>query len=110
MIMISTHLPDSSVTSERDTHDEERRRARRHADYLCVYQLLNLARGSTALFSKQKRREIAQLHHQRELAELTAVQTKCDQWKAASARYYEHHPEVKEKKRQKMAEQRCVYS
>jgi hypothetical protein len=37
-----------------------------------------------------------------------AVQTKRDQWKAASARYYERHPEVKEKKRLKAAEQRCA--
>ncbi|KAJ7769739.1 hypothetical protein B0H14DRAFT_2632703 [Mycena olivaceomarginata] len=35
-----------------------------------------------------------------------AVQNKRDQWKAASARYYERHPEVKEKKRVKAAEQR----
>ncbi|KAJ7698226.1 hypothetical protein B0H14DRAFT_2649553 [Mycena olivaceomarginata] len=34
------------------------------------------------------------------------VQNKRDQWKAASARYYERHPEVKEKKRLKAAEQR----
>ncbi|KAJ7906818.1 hypothetical protein B0H13DRAFT_1880219 [Mycena leptocephala] len=88
MIKISTRSPDSSVSSEQDSRDEERCRARQHADNL-----------------KQKRREIAQLRHQRELAELTAVQTKRDQWKAASARYYEHHPEVKEKKRQKMVEQ-----
>ncbi|KAF8176395.1 hypothetical protein K438DRAFT_1770593 [Mycena galopus ATCC 62051] len=35
-------------------------------------------------------------------------QTKRDQWKAASARYYERHPEVKEKKRVKMAEKRAA--
>ncbi|KAF8156378.1 hypothetical protein K438DRAFT_1942819 [Mycena galopus ATCC 62051] len=32
------------------------------------------------------------------------VEHKRDLWKAASARYYERHPEVKEKKRLKMAE------
>ncbi|KAJ7789961.1 hypothetical protein B0H14DRAFT_3502242 [Mycena olivaceomarginata] len=37
-----------------------------------------------------------------------AVQTKRAQWKAASARYYERHPEVKEKKRIKAAEQRAA--
>ncbi|KAF7349469.1 hypothetical protein MSAN_01737200 [Mycena sanguinolenta] len=35
-------------------------------------------------------------------------QNKRDQWKAASARYYERHPEVKEKKRVKMAEKRAA--
>ncbi|KAJ7864322.1 hypothetical protein B0H13DRAFT_2353751 [Mycena leptocephala] len=89
--MISSRSPYSSVTSEQDTRDEERYQARRHADNL-----------------KQMRREIARLHRQRELAQLAAVQIKRDQWKAASARYYERHPEVKEKKRQKMAEQRAA--
>jgi hypothetical protein len=42
------------------------------------------------------------------LRKAEAVQTKRDQWKAASARYYERHPEVKEKKRLKAAELRCV--
>jgi hypothetical protein len=43
------------------------------------------------------------LHHAAKL------RLKRDQWKAASARYYERHPEVKEKKRLKMSEARCVY-
>ncbi|KAF8214158.1 hypothetical protein K438DRAFT_1927323 [Mycena galopus ATCC 62051] len=36
------------------------------------------------------------------------VEHKRDLWKAASARYYERHPEVKEKKRLKMAEARAA--
>ncbi|KAF8191903.1 hypothetical protein K438DRAFT_1762486 [Mycena galopus ATCC 62051] len=36
------------------------------------------------------------------------VLVKRAQWKAASARYYERHPEVKEKKRLKAAEQRAA--
>ncbi|KAJ7815140.1 hypothetical protein B0H13DRAFT_1924357 [Mycena leptocephala] len=54
---------------------------------------------------KQKRRET---QRQRELTKLTAIQTKREQWKAASARYYERHPEVKEKKRQRSAEKRAA--
>ncbi|KAF8214425.1 hypothetical protein K438DRAFT_1749546 [Mycena galopus ATCC 62051] len=42
------------------------------------------------------------------LRKAEAVQTKRDQWKAASAQYYERHPEVKEKKRVKAAEQRAA--
>ncbi|KAJ7886286.1 hypothetical protein B0H13DRAFT_2342934 [Mycena leptocephala] len=38
----------------------------------------------------------------------TTLETKRHQWKAASARYYENHPEVREKKRLKMAEQRAA--
>ncbi|KAJ7210212.1 hypothetical protein B0H12DRAFT_1242771 [Mycena haematopus] len=37
-----------------------------------------------------------------------ALQGKRDRWKAASARYYERHPEVKEKKRVKAAELRAA--
>ncbi|KAF8210689.1 hypothetical protein K438DRAFT_1958902 [Mycena galopus ATCC 62051] len=36
-----------------------------------------------------------------------AIKTKRDQWKAASARYYVRHPEIKEKKRLQAAE-RCA--
>ncbi|KAF8143734.1 hypothetical protein K438DRAFT_1993536 [Mycena galopus ATCC 62051] len=36
------------------------------------------------------------------------IQNKRDQWKAASARYYERHPEVKEKKRIQAAEKRAA--
>ncbi|KAJ7902928.1 hypothetical protein B0H13DRAFT_2335449 [Mycena leptocephala] len=89
--MILSRSASPSVTSEQDIRDEERRQVRRHAEYL-----------------KQKRREIAEIHRQRELVQLAAIQTKREQWKAASARYYERHPEVKEKKRQKMAEKRAA--
>ncbi|KAJ6546148.1 hypothetical protein B0H10DRAFT_2202867, partial [Mycena sp. CBHHK59/15] len=41
-------------------------------------------------------------------AQRNALESKRSQWKAASARYYENHPEVREKKRLKMAEQRAA--
>ncbi|KAJ7794336.1 hypothetical protein B0H14DRAFT_2621974 [Mycena olivaceomarginata] len=43
-------------------------------------------------------------------AQLRSLENKRDQWRAASARYYERHPEMKEKKRLKMAEKWCVAS
>ncbi|KAJ6470681.1 hypothetical protein C8R47DRAFT_1077695 [Mycena vitilis] len=49
-----------------------------------------------------------QLQQAERLRRENAKQVKRAQWKAASARYYENHPEVKEKKRLKMAEQRRV--
>ncbi|KAJ7828278.1 hypothetical protein B0H14DRAFT_2594773 [Mycena olivaceomarginata] len=47
-------------------------------------------------------------HRAEEAAARRAVQNKRDQWKVASARYYERHPEVKEKKRLKAAEKRAA--
>ncbi|KAJ7239580.1 hypothetical protein B0H12DRAFT_1074975 [Mycena haematopus] len=53
-------------------------------------------------------------HEHRRLARIKdsraalALQGKRDRWKAASARYYERHPEVKEKKRVKAAELRAA--
>ncbi|KAJ6614215.1 hypothetical protein B0H10DRAFT_1950859 [Mycena sp. CBHHK59/15] len=50
-------------------------------------------------------------HRQQQLerrAQRNVVETKHGQWKAASARYYENHPEVRERKRLKMAEQRAA--
>ncbi|KAJ7821474.1 hypothetical protein B0H14DRAFT_2599232 [Mycena olivaceomarginata] len=41
-------------------------------------------------------------------AQLRSLENKRDQWRAASARYYERHPEMKEKKRLKMAEKRAA--
>ncbi|KAJ7920508.1 hypothetical protein B0H13DRAFT_1867580 [Mycena leptocephala] len=43
-----------------------------------------------------------------ERAHLLSIQTKREQWKAASARYYGKHPEVKERKRVIMAEKRAA--
>ncbi|KAJ7336974.1 hypothetical protein DFH08DRAFT_964931 [Mycena albidolilacea] len=52
------------------------------------------------------------LRHDMEEAErirkAEAVQAQRDKWKAASARYYLKHPEIKEKKRAKMAEKRAA--
>ncbi|KAJ6515212.1 hypothetical protein C8R45DRAFT_919292 [Mycena sanguinolenta] len=55
---------------------------------------------------KMKRRMSVQRYQ--ELREAHALQDKRDRWKAASARYYERHPEVKEKKRLKAAELRAA--
>ncbi|KAJ7894254.1 hypothetical protein B0H14DRAFT_2559388 [Mycena olivaceomarginata] len=52
-----------------------------------------------------KARQVEKLDAQRKAK---AVQAKRDLWKAASVRYYERHPEVKEKKRIKAAEQRAA--
>jgi hypothetical protein len=49
-----------------------------------------------------------QFKEQEERARLLSIQTKREQWKAVSARYYEKHPEVKERKRVIMAEKRRV--
>ncbi|KAJ7841227.1 hypothetical protein B0H13DRAFT_1910372 [Mycena leptocephala] len=49
-----------------------------------------------------------QFKEQEERARLLSIQTKREQWKAASARYYEKHPEVKERKRVIMAEKRAA--
>ncbi|KAJ6591941.1 hypothetical protein B0H10DRAFT_2442145, partial [Mycena sp. CBHHK59/15] len=48
-----------------------------------------------------------QERHERQ-AQRNTLESKRSQWKAASARYYENHPEVREKKRLKMAEQRAA--
>ncbi|KAJ7810113.1 hypothetical protein B0H13DRAFT_1927520 [Mycena leptocephala] len=50
----------------------------------------------------------AAVKEQEERARLLSIQTKREQWKAASARYYEKHPEVKERKRVIMAEKRAA--
>ncbi|KAJ7841505.1 hypothetical protein B0H14DRAFT_2586896 [Mycena olivaceomarginata] len=58
---------------------------------------------------KKARRSAAEKQRQaEEAAAHRAVQNKRDQWKVASARYYERHPEVKERKRLKAAEKRAV--
>jgi uncharacterized protein involved in exopolysaccharide biosynthesis len=66
------------------------------------------------LLNREKQAQIAERNadrrrrHAAQKAKVEALQNKRDQWKAASARYYERHPELKEKKRVKMAEKRCV--
>ncbi|KAF8169710.1 hypothetical protein K438DRAFT_1774091 [Mycena galopus ATCC 62051] len=54
---------------------------------------------------EQHRRRVAARRNEALQVEL-GKQTKRAQWKAASAQYYERHPEVKEKKRLKAAERR----
>ncbi|KAJ7830594.1 hypothetical protein B0H13DRAFT_2371935 [Mycena leptocephala] len=79
--------------------------------YLCV---LVLSRTSDLpqphTNSKDLRRWRLELADQAERARLVSIQTKCEQWKAVSARYYGNHPEVKERKRVIMAEKREVWA
>ncbi|KAJ7796228.1 hypothetical protein B0H14DRAFT_3495028 [Mycena olivaceomarginata] len=56
----------------------------------------------------EARHEARRVEKLNALRKAEAVQTKRNQWKAASARYYERHPEVKEKKRLKAAELRAA--
>ncbi|KAJ7753026.1 hypothetical protein B0H14DRAFT_3512793 [Mycena olivaceomarginata] len=58
-----------------------------------------------AAYKRHEAKRVERLNARRKAED---VQTKRDQWKAASAHYYERHPEVKEKKRIKAAEQRCA--
>ncbi|KAJ6448772.1 hypothetical protein C8R45DRAFT_947788 [Mycena sanguinolenta] len=58
--------------------------------------------------SKIKLTFVERLHGRRPYGQAHALQNKRDQWKAASARYYERHPEVKEKKRVRAAERRAA--
>ncbi|KAJ7836848.1 hypothetical protein B0H13DRAFT_1912865 [Mycena leptocephala] len=60
------------------------------------------------LYLKDLRCSRLELKDQEERARLLSIQTKCEQWKAASARYYGKHPEVKERKRVVMAEKRAA--
>jgi hypothetical protein len=93
---------------------EEADRERRWRDFKYVCSTSNLPCNNTLLHSQRKAEKKAQRTAEQkrrraeEAAARRAIQNKRDQWKAASARYYERHPEVKEKKRLKAAEKRCV--
>ncbi|KAJ6487388.1 hypothetical protein C8R47DRAFT_1072044 [Mycena vitilis] len=67
---------------------------------------LDELRKHTAYLRKLRAQQQRQEEHDTHRAERNALETKRCQWKAASARYYENHPEVREKKRLKMAAQR----
>ncbi|KAJ6536258.1 hypothetical protein B0H19DRAFT_1079769 [Mycena capillaripes] len=56
----------------------------------------------------QQRQEARQEERNARRALQNAIVSKRSQWKAASARYYENHPEARERKRVKMAEQRAA--
>ncbi|KAJ6466506.1 hypothetical protein DFH09DRAFT_1097862 [Mycena vulgaris] len=58
--------------------------------------------------ARRRRHASIQARKEERRAAREALEAKRDQWKAASARYYENHPEVKEKKRLRMAEQRAA--
>ncbi|KAJ7212392.1 hypothetical protein B0H12DRAFT_1079448 [Mycena haematopus] len=76
-------------TSEEDLRPENGRLRHEH-------------RGRYAEYERQK------AEYEKWLKDEDAIQNKRDQWKAASARYYQRHPEVKEKKRLKAAERRAA--
>ncbi|KAJ7793031.1 hypothetical protein B0H14DRAFT_2623300 [Mycena olivaceomarginata] len=86
-----------SIPSDLNTSEEEREYERQYARYLRKLDRYNRKQAEIQYVSE---REEAQRR-------VHAIQNKRDQWKAASARYYERHPEVKEKKRLQAAEKRC---
>ncbi|KAJ6506409.1 hypothetical protein C8R47DRAFT_1209586 [Mycena vitilis] len=64
-------------------------------------------------YLRKKRESAARAQHRREeheshQARRNALENKRNQWKAASARYYENHPEVRARKKLKMTEQRAA--
>ncbi|KAJ7241518.1 hypothetical protein B0H12DRAFT_1074510 [Mycena haematopus] len=79
-------------SSDLNTSEEERRIERGHVRQRRRY----------ADYERQK------AEYEKWVKEEEALQSKRDQWKAASARYYQRHPEVKEKKRLKAAERRAA--
>ncbi|KAJ6563502.1 hypothetical protein B0H10DRAFT_2115161 [Mycena sp. CBHHK59/15] len=87
--MTSSRSTSPSTASPASDIDE----LRKHTEYL-----------KWTLSARQRRQE----EGRQQQAQRNAVKTKHGQWKAASARYYENHPEVREKKRLKMAEQRAA--
>jgi hypothetical protein len=62
-------------------------------------------RARNAKLARRQRRDAEEAEC---IRKAQAVQAQRDRWKAASARYYVKHPEIKEKKRAKMAEKRSV--
>ncbi|KAJ7872505.1 hypothetical protein B0H14DRAFT_2570239 [Mycena olivaceomarginata] len=86
----------SSMSSDLDSSEEDRQYQIEYAEYNRRYAEYDEKRAAC-----RKRKEEV-------LCKAEALQSKRDQWKAASARYYERHPEVKEKKRIKAAEQRAA--
>ncbi|KAJ7807684.1 hypothetical protein B0H14DRAFT_2609478 [Mycena olivaceomarginata] len=90
--------PSESIPSDLNTSEEEREYERQYARYLRKLDRYNRKQAEIRYVSE---REEAQRR-------VHAIQNKRDQWKAASARYYERHPEVKEKKRLQAAEKRAA--
>ncbi|KAJ7795156.1 hypothetical protein B0H14DRAFT_2621287 [Mycena olivaceomarginata] len=87
-----------SIPSDLNTSEEEREYERQYARYLRKLDRYNRKQAEIRYVSE---REEAQRR-------VHAIQNKRDQWKAASAWYYERHPEVKEKKRLQAAEKRAA--
>ncbi|KAJ7653998.1 hypothetical protein DFH06DRAFT_1133577 [Mycena polygramma] len=71
-------------------------------------ELDELRKHTAYLRRKLQAQQLERDEHDRRRGHRSAQETKRCQWKAASARYYENHPEVREKKRQKMAAQRAA--
>ncbi|KAJ6462364.1 hypothetical protein C8R47DRAFT_1080253 [Mycena vitilis] len=75
--------------------------------------LSSMSFGNIQPISKYSRRKLRiqqqrQDEHNTQRTQRNALEMKRSQWKAASARYYENHPEVRAKKRLKMAAQRAA--
>ncbi|KAJ7657372.1 hypothetical protein DFH06DRAFT_1131866 [Mycena polygramma] len=71
-------------------------------------ELDELRKHTAYLRRKLRIQQQRQDEHNTQRTQRNALETKRCQWKAASARYYENHPEVRAKKRLKMAAQRAA--
>ncbi|KAJ6479433.1 hypothetical protein C8R47DRAFT_1074515 [Mycena vitilis] len=71
-------------------------------------ELDELRKHTAYLRRKLEKQRLFQETQEAKQTERDSQATKRCQWKAASARYYENHPEVRERKRLKMAEQRAA--
>jgi hypothetical protein len=101
----------SSMSSDLDSSEEDHQYQIEYAEYKRRYAEYEEECAARRCVLVQHGPLLVLLTHTRKrkeevLRKAEALQSKRDQWKAASARYYERHPEVKEKKRIKAAEQR----
>ncbi|KAJ6517931.1 hypothetical protein C8R47DRAFT_1062511 [Mycena vitilis] len=71
-------------------------------------ELDELRKHTAYLRRKLRIQQQRQDEHNTQRTQRNALEMKRSQWKAASARYYENHPEVRAKKRLKMAAQRAA--
>jgi glycerol-3-phosphate dehydrogenase len=106
----AVHLLSSSMSSDFDSSEEDRKYKVDYADYKHRYtEYEEKCAVRRCVFGAELSLDLLTYYRKRKeevLRKAEALQNKRDQWKAASAHYYERHPEVKEKKRLKAAEQR----
>ncbi|KAJ6527491.1 hypothetical protein B0H19DRAFT_1275291 [Mycena capillaripes] len=100
MMVSSGSCYPTSSSSELDELDAELDALHKHNE------LLKQARRQRLSAAQQQ--QACKKEHEEQRSQRCAVDSKRSQWKAASARYYENHPEARERKRLKMAEQRAA--